>query len=282
MKHTLALAHRVCPVMAKTASPHFTDKFEMVKATTASLRDAIAGIDTKLTVILDGCGAEYEKLFDDTFAHMEDCEYSRISTPRIGNAATYSKQIDVLSQDAACAQFLYLSEDDYIYRKDAFHAMMDFLTHDGVDFVTPLDHPDRYSHLVPEARKTEVRVSDFCHWQEVGTTCCTFMTKSATFLEARHRLDAYSRGSGDGPMWLGITKESIFSPAATIGAAFNYVLGRRKTEGGLEFTTLAAWKYHKLSLAFGRKYRLWGPMPSLCVHLCTPSLPPFCGSIMKR
>lgn len=279
MKQALAIAHRVCPVLAKTAS-YYTDKYEMVKATTASLRDAIAGIDTKLTIILDGCDDKYAALFDKTFLKLDGCQYSRISTPKIGNAATYAKQMEVLSNDAERSRFLYFSEDDYIYRKDAFRAMMDFLERDGVDFVTPLDHPDRYSHIIPEAVKVEVRVSDFCHWREVGTTCCTFMTKSGTFVEAAQRLDAYSKGSGDGPMWLEITKDSIFSPSATVGAALRYLTGRRTTETGLEFTTLAAWRYHGLKLPFGRKFRLWSPMPSLAVHLCTPSLPPFSDKLI--
>lgn len=273
MKYDLAIAHRVCPALAKTAAG-YCDKLEMVKATAASLAAALDSLRVKLTVILDGCGAEYERLFDGVFAKSGKVDYARTSTPAIGNAATYAKQMEILAASADEADSVYFSEDDYIYEKGAFRAMLDFLKEDGVDFVTPLDHPDRYSHLVPESRRVEIRVSAHRHWREVGTTCCTFMTKSGTFAEAKRRLAAYGEGSGDGPMWLGLTKDAIFSPSATIGAALRYVTGLRRTKEGLEFTVLAAWLWHKWRLPFGRRYRLWGPMPSLAVHLCKPSLPP--------
>lgn len=273
MRYDIAIAHRVCPVLAKTAAG-FDDKFEMVKATTASLVQALDGLRVKLAVILDGCPKEYERLFDATFGGNTDIAYSRISTSKIGNQATYAKQHEILSDCLNDAEFLYFSEDDYLYRKCAFQAMMDFLKNPGVDFVTPLDHPDRYSHLVPESRRVEIRVSDYCHWREVGTTCCTFMLKSETFRFSSKRLAAYSKGAGDGGMWIELTKDMIFSPSATIGTMFRYLIGRRKSAEGLEFSVLAAWLHHKCRLPFGKRYHLWGPMPSLAVHLCKPSLSP--------
>ncbi|MBQ7251017.1 MAG: hypothetical protein IJS32_00255 [Kiritimatiellae bacterium] len=272
MKYSLAIAHRVCPALSKTAAL-FDDKYEMVKATTASLANALAGVNAKLTVILDGCPPSYARLFRDAFKGMAcvSCEF--VETPSIGNAATYAKQHDILSGMAGDAEFLYFSEDDYLYEPEALREMMRFLRQPGVDFVTPLDHPDRYTHIVPERLKVEVRATDFRHWREVGTTCCTFMVKSATFKRAARRLGEYGRGSGDGPLWIGITKERIFSPAATIGAALRYFAGRRQSPEGLEFSTLAAWKWHKLALPFGRRYRLWGPIPSLATHLCKSALP---------
>ena len=272
MRYTLAIAHRVCPALSKTAV-HFSDKFEMVQSTTASLARAINGINAQLTVILDGCPTKYEELFDKTFANTETIAYERIVTPTIGNAATYAKQHDILSALAEKAEFLYFSEDDYLYNPVALHAMMHFLRQPDVDFVTPIDHPDRYSHIVPERLKVEVRATDYCHWREVGTTCCTFMTKAETFKRAARRLAEYGRGSGDGPLWIGLTKECIFSPTNTIGAAFRYLTGRRKSPDGLEFSTLAAWLWHKWRLPFGRRYHLWGPIPSLAVHLCKSALP---------
>ncbi len=281
MKYDLAIAHRVCPVLAKTAVG-FKDKLEMVKATTASLMRALKGIDVRVFVILDGCDHLYERCFDEILgAEIEEGKYRRLSTPAIGNQATYAKQLELLAECAEEAQYLYFSEDDYLYRGEAFRAMMEFLSMKDVDFVTPLDHPDRYSHLVPESRKVEVRVSRYCHWREVGTTCCTFMTKSDVFLSAKGSLACYGRGSGDGGMWLGLTKDRIFGVRNTLGAALRYVAGRRTTEEGLEFMTLAAWRFHKWQLPLGRRFHLWGPMPTLAVHLCEPSLPPFAKDIMN-
>ena len=281
MKYELAVAHRVCPVLAKTAA-YYDDKLEMVKVTARSLASALNGIHVKLIVILDGCSVEYEQLFDNMFSGLKNLDYERISTPAIGNQATYAKQHEWLSAQADKSEFLYFSEDDYLYRKDAFFVMMRFLKNDYVDFVTPLDHPDRYGYIVPENRRTEIRVSEDCHWREVGTTCCTFMTKSQTFHMASRRLSDYGSGCGDAPMWIGLTKNSIFMQSATIGAALRYLFYQRKTPDGLEFMTLAAWRWYKWRLPFGHKYRLWSPMPTQAIHLCKPSLPPFYEKMMKE
>ena len=277
MKYELAIAHRVCPVLAKTAS-HFIDKFKMVEATTTSLATAINGIRTKLFVILDGCPEDYELLFKRTFSNLPEVDYEIVKTPSIGNHPTYAKQVDLLS--AVDAEYVYFSEDDYIYTHNAFKAMMDFLGNKGVDFVTPLDHPDRYSlPLIPERRRVEIRVSSFCHWREVGTTCCTFMTTSTTFRKAERRISTYGEGLSDIELWIGLTKDCVFSPSATIGAALRYLFGLRKAEYGLEFMVLSAWRHFKWRLFFFKRYRLWGPMPSLAVHLCKPSLPPLWENI---
>lgn len=273
MKYDVAIAHRVCPVLAGSAAG-FSDKFAMVKATTASLAAAMRGLRVKLVVILDGCPIEYERLFDDTFSDIGD-NYSRTSTNSIGNKATYAKQVEILSSYTKDAKYLYFSEDDYLYREYALAAMADFLDRPGVDFVTPLDHPDRYSISFPQSKKSEIRVSRFCHWREVGSTCCTFMVKSETFLKTVARLSAYSRGVTDTSTWLGLTKDRVFSPSANIGAIFTclYRLIRyRRKEYNLWVP--ATWYYHKWRLLFWRRYRLWGPMPTLAVHLCGPSLPP--------
>ena len=36
---------------------------------------------------------------------------------------------------------------------------------------------------------------------------------------------------------------------------------------------LAAWKWHGIALLTRRKYNMWGPLPTLAVHLSTTSLP---------
>ena len=216
MKYELAIAHRVCPALAKVAVG-FDDKLEMVKVAINSIAKAIDGIATKLIVILDGCPVEYEQLIDDVFTKVSSVDYERVSTSAIGNHATYAKQLELLSAFVDEAEYLYFSEDDYIYRKDAFRAMMDFLKRPGVDFVTPLDHPDRYSHVVPERKKVEIRVSGYCHWREVGTTCCTFMMTRTIFMKTRKFLECYGKGGCDCTLWLGLTKDSVFSIYATIG-----------------------------------------------------------------
>ena len=280
MRYELIIAHRVCPALANTAV-RFTDKLEMVRVTTSSLAKALNGIRTKLIVILDGCAIEYERLFDDVFkGKMANLDYERISTPAIGNHATYAKQLELLTPFADEAEYLYFSEDDYIYREDAFLAMMDFLKSQDVDFVTPLDHPDRYANVVPGKKEVEVRVSDYCHWREVGTTCCTFMTKRDIFKKAQGRLACYGNGGCDGTLWLGLTKDGLFDFFGIAFRLLRFLLG--KDRNWAKCLAVSAWKFHGLKLLFCRRYRLWGPIPTLAVHLAAPSVPPLSKELMKK
>ena len=285
MKYQIAIAHRVCPALAKTAS-HYTDKFEMVKATTDSLANAIEGIGVRLTVILDGCPPSYEQLFDDVFAdgRINGVDYRRISTQAIGNSATYGRQMDILSSEAADSEFLYFSEDDYIYREEAFAAMMDFLKQPGVDFVTPIDHPDVYQEDRERQMSSAIRVSAHCHWREVSSTCCTFMLKSSVWKRARKSLAYYAEGGSDYLMGELLTKKDVFSPVAVFGGAVRYALTGR--HNWMNLIPALAWLKHGPRLLWAPKFRLWSPMPTLAVHLCKPSLPPFfvsiCGGDMVR
>ena len=279
MKYELAVAHRVCPTLAKVAVC-YNDKFAMVKATALSLARALCGIRTKLTVILDGCDSSYEKLFDEIFADgaVNGVDYERIATPAIGKHATYAKQLEILGRDLPECEYLYFSEDDYIYNPVAFRAMMDCLRLPGVDFVTPLDHPDRYVKLIPESKRAEIKVSRYCHWREVGTTCCTFMTKYNIFDESKKLLGCYANGGCDGTLWLGLTKDNIFCLFAMLKNLFNYLFSG--SNDWSKCIHISAWKYHQLNLVFTRKYRLWGPMPTLAVHLARPSIPPFSDTLL--
>ena len=275
-KYDLAIAHRACPVLAKTAAG-YTDKLEMVKATTASLAKSISGMRTKLFVILDGCPPEYDRLFDDAFASADGIDYERIATPSIGNNPTYAKQMELLSTMVADAQCLYFSEDDYIYRPNAFRAMTEFLEEDGVDFVTPLDHPDSYQKDRERTLSGAIRVSEHCHWREVATTCCTFMLKAETFERAKKSLSHYAKGGTDYIMGELLTKKDVFSPRAVIGGGLKYAFGRE--HNWLNLLPALAWMKLGPRLLFAPRFRLWSPMPSLAVHLCKPSLPPLCGML---
>ena len=274
VKYDLSIAHRVCPALAKTAS-HFAAKYDMVKATTSSLARAISGLRVKLTVIFDGCPDEYERLFEDAFGggRMQGVDYFPVATPSIGNAATYAKQLEILSADAAEAKFLYFSEDDYLYREDAFRAMMAFLQVEGVDIVTPLDHPDAYQRDREWTNAGRIRFSAHCHWREVASTCCTFMLKSATMPRAFKSLSYYSKGGSDFVMGMLLTRKGMYSPRNVLGGALRWLFGRpRNWMCAIPFL---AWLKLGPRLLFAPRFRLWSPMPTLAVHLCRPSLPPF-------
>lgn len=272
MKFDLIIAHRVCPALSKDAA-HFTDKAQLVEKTSKNLFHALANIKTKIFLILDGC-PEYKHYFDDP---PKNIEIEIVETPSIGNHPTYAVQADVLKSAAAESKFLYFSEDDYLYVPDAFPEMMHFLSSSDVDFVTPLDHPDRYTHIIPESILTPVRVTNTRHWRKVGTTCCTFMTKSEVFLKAEKLIRTYGEGADDGNLWYGLTKDLVRNPLTYIKFIFEII--RNGKIVAQSWRVASALKYFKHKIWTTRKYSLWGPMPTLAIHLSKQSLSPAAKSI---
>ena len=275
MKYDLAIAHRVCPTLSATAIG-FDSKLDMVKVTTASLVAALHGLKVHLIVLLDGCPYEYEEIFVNSFAQFaretsgDSCDMQLVRTPAIGNHATWARQIaELLAVDDA--PFLYFSEDDYLYDTSAFHAMIDFLKRNPkVDFVSPLDHPDRYRKDMIEVRRGGIKVSPYCHWREISTTCLTFMMRKNDLIKTQRAFATYARGNLDCTMWIGLTKDGVFNVFRLLAAFFSYC--RRSPEFG-RMLPLAAWKWRGLGLLVERRYHLWSPIPTLAVHLSSVSLP---------
>lgn len=267
---TLAIAHRVCPALSKTAVG-FNTKRKMVEASAASLAEALRefGGNVHLTVILDGC-PDYRAIFSEAFSRLANVRLDIAETPSIGNQATYARQCEILLADEE-SDLVYFSEDDYLYKPPAFVAMADLLNHGNADFVTPLDHPDRYNHALTAPSPSKIRVTSFGHWRTVGTTCLTFMTSRQILHERADMIASYGTGAMDGTMWLGLTKEDVRSMRKVIPPLFAFLLRRKRPFG--YYMPLCAWKHHGLRLLTTRTYTLWQPMPTLAVHLSSTSLP---------
>ena len=267
----LAIAHRVCPALSQTAVG-YSSKEEMVKATTNSLASAMGHFNgqVRLFVILDGC-PEWRTIFEFEVAGCSNVQMSFTDTPAIGNFATYSKQVEILLAEKD-ADYLYFSEDDYLYRPDAFLAMADMLGRDGVDFVTPLDHPDRYNHAIAAPSPSTIRVTPYCHWRAVGTTCLTFMTSGQILKECAWALSSYWTGAADSTLWLGLTRENVRFLRKVIPPVFSHIMRQDRPFG--YYLPLYAWKHHGLRLVTTRPYSLWQPMLTLAVHLSSTSFPP--------
>lgn len=280
--YTLTIAHRVCPVLSKTAIG-FTSKFSMVKCAAQSLHDAIkfAAVKTKLIVILDGCPREYEDLFQSLFSDGS-AEMSIVKTPSILNRPTYEKQIELLLN--ADSDFVYFSEDDYIYRRKAFLAMMDAIKSRGVDFVTPLDHPGNYRTAKHPVRpKTKVYVTRFGHWANTSSTCLTFMTTSATLHKTEKILRYFVEVGEEGGMWLTLTKYGVFNPYKLIRAALLYTLKPKTSVADYyKMLPLITWKHSGIRVLSTRRHSLWSPVPSLAVHCSSESLPPLSEDIVTE
>ena len=257
----LTIAHRVCPVLSRTAVG-FSDKFEMVKSCAESLYVALEGVQARLVVILDGCDERYEKLFPGA---------EIVKTESIGNLPTYARQIEILSN--ADTEFVYFSEDDYLYEPDAFKLMLEAIRLPEVDFVTPIDHPDRYDRTMEQNRLSEIIATADRHWRTVGTTCLTFMTRRETLLKTKRVLSKYAAGTADSVMWLGLTKDSTLNPVSLVRSTWWMIcrlFGR--SVKFWRFLPLFAWRAHGLRLLLGRRYKLWSPLPQIAEHLSSDTI----------
>lgn len=269
----LAIAHRVCPALS-AAAVGFSTKEGMVQATARSLANSLAGFvgEVRLFVILDGCPS-YRAFFEDALSSARNVALSFEDTPSIGNHATYARQYEILLGQTD-ADYLYFSEDDYLYDSNAFAAMTDFLDQEGVDFVTPLDHPDRYNHALGNKgplRKETIRVSRHCHWRTAESSCMTFMTTRSVFDEAQALIATYGTGAMDGTMWVALTKTGVLNPLKLFPAAVAYALHLDRPF--VFYVPLCAWKHCGLHLLTSRRFSLWQPIPTLAVHLSRLSLP---------
>ncbi len=275
-KHSLLVAHRVCPVLARTAVG-FDSKSELVRASLASLAVALknAPVRVRLVFILDGCPKEYEALIAGLFDAVDNLSYEIERTASVGNRATYRRQLEIFEADMT-AEFFYFSEDDYLYRPNAFSAMLDFARLPDVDFVTPLDHPDRYRQnaliTMPFSRTVRATRGGGGHWMDVENTCLTFLVKRSVFGRTKRVFDAYATGTDDWAMWLALTKKGVWRMEGFLLAPLLWLFGWKSILH--YYLPLIVWRRHAGRLLFSRRYKLWQPIPTLAVHVCSESLPP--------
>ena len=272
----LVIALRVCPVLAKTAWG-FSDKLELVRASCRSMRRALDLVEErwKLKIILDGCPPSYRNMISSEFSDSSGV-IQFIDTMSIGNQATYSMQIDILLKEYE-AEIVYFAEDDYIYAPEAFVAMLDWMRHKEVDFVTPLDHPDAYV-VKAQGLASSIRISRFHHWREVDSTCLTFMTKAETLRRFERTFRYFARYGEEGSQWLSFTQRAPYS-IRIIARAVWLFLSRTNCHFG-EIAPLCTWRRHLWALLFRRRCSLWCPIPSLAVHCSKDSIPPFTTKII--
>ena len=278
MKYNVVIAHRVSPCLSKTAVG-FSSKFELVRTCSNTLKAAIGKISgmVKLYVILDGCDKEYEELYNRLFSHSENVEMALIKTASIGNFATYEKQIQVLKNNLD-TDYLYFSEDDYLYLENAFTEMIEMMR-TGADFVSPLDHPDNYNTLYSNAQVERlVHIAGTTHWQTVDSTCLTFMCDPKTFMSALPILRSYSSGIPDTLMWFGLTKRCVRTPRL-----FTYLVKHllRIKLSKRELLSLWTLKALRSKCFFTKRYLLWSPIPTLAIHLSSESLPPLSDKVLE-
>lgn len=263
--YDLAVAYRVYPAVARPALglPYSTDKLKLSEVCFDSFKKSLGSLRAKYWVLLDGCPDAYEEIFRRR-VRAEDLVCLRFDPP-IGNRATFARQVDILTEQD-WAPFVYFAEDDYVYLPDQFGGLLDFISSsEDVDFVSPYDHPDCYR--LPMHRKPKwLRTDGRRHWRTASSTCLTFLTRKETLKRYESVFRGYARGNADCALWLALTKDRVFNPLA-----FLEYLWRQE----FYWKMLAkAWIHCPRQLLFGRRTKLWVPIPGVATHLDKNGLSP--------
>lgn len=263
--YDLAIALRVCDVPSKNPPPVFADdKFGLVKECFRSLQLSLGDLNVKLFVILTARSPEYENFF------RSECDAQIINIGRVGNPASFRRQIQVLLGQTD-SEYVYAAEDDYYYLPNQFSEALNFLKSVPNSFVSLYDHPDNYvspyqTQYNPHSESGNVKVVNNRLWYARAATTLTFLTRKNTLFETqrvfreRHIFGRLVWGSdADTVHWLALTKRRVFNGPLWLKS----LRSRPYWAGCVAF----AWAYNPRQVLFGRRYKLWTPNPSIATHM---------------
>ena len=183
----------------------------------------------------------------------------------IGNLATFGKQIDILLEQND-SEIIMFAEDDYVYRKGELEKAIHLLnSNPDIDFVTPYDHLDSYILPIHTKHRYEIIAQGGLHWRTSASTCLTFLTRKSILKKSERTLRSYCSGNWDSSLWFALTKFNVFDIRALLLPFSDWFLFK---------TILKSWLTCGWQIVFGKKYKLWQPMPSIATHMEKVSLAP--------
>jgi hypothetical protein len=253
----LTVSYRIYPRVTKQPPIFADEKLKLAELCLHSFRRALGNLRPRMLVVLDDCPPPFTQLFRDCFP-AEDLEL--INVDAIGNRATFARQIELLLAPDV-GELVYFAEDDYFYLPGALEKMVAFLRGgNGVDFVSPYDHRDYYTSALHDSASG----IQFCggqHWRTVGSTCLTFLTAKKTLQQTQTVFRTYTRRNLDVSLWMSLTKHRVFNPLA--------VLRYLTIDWRLAAYVAKAWTDCPGQTLFGKRRKLWVPIPSLATHMET-------------
>jgi hypothetical protein len=262
--YDLVVAYRIYPKVAAVAAslPCGHDKYLLSEICLKSFKSSLRGLRVKIWVLLDGCPPEYGNLFTKYF---DPDDLVLLPLDSIGNQATFGRQIDILLEQQD-SDVVYFAEDDYVYLPGQFRDMVDFLLqNEGVHFVTPYDHLDCYT-LDLHRQPKWLTIHGGRHWRTAASTCLTFLTTRQTLKKTEAVFRSYERRNFDSSLWLSLTKRRVFNP---------FFFGRHVVQDRfISRVIIKSWIYCWRQILFGRRWKLWVPLPAVGTHLNAQSLSP--------
>ena len=262
--YDVAVAYRIYPKLAPSGASFACDgdKRRLSEVCLRSFKESLGGLRARIWVLLDGCPPEYADLFAKYF---DPTDLTLLNLNGIGNQATFRRQIEVLLEQRD-SDLVYFAEDDYVYLPSQFHRMIDFLLGQrDVDFVSPYDHLDCYT-LDLHRHPTWIKVHGGRHWRTAASTCLTFLTRRETLRRTQSVFQKYKRRSLDCSLWLSLTKQRVFNPFFVARNVFQEPFFCR--------IVCKSWLYCSTQILFGRRWKLWLPIPAIATHLDTNALSP--------
>ncbi|MBM2817298.1 MAG: glycosyl transferase family 2 [Ignavibacteria bacterium] len=254
--YDVAVAYRIYPKTSIFTPVFIEDKLKMSELCLKSFRRALGTVKAKLFIILDACPPEYEELFRKYFDD-DDLEFIRLDKPT-GNAATFGLQMELLLNQNH-SELIYFAEDDYFYLPDTFSEMLEFMQNNkDVDFISPFDHPDYYT-LELHNYSSRIKFSGKRHWRTASTACMTFLTTKDTLRKTHHSFKSYMKNNYDSSLFMSMTKYKLFNPLYYYKSILEDIYYFK--------ILIKAWVFTPFDVIFGRKRKLWVPIPSIATHL---------------
>jgi hypothetical protein len=261
MKYDLTIAYRIYPKISKVPPIYDNNKLILSKICLESFKKSLGKLNVKIYVLLDNCPNEYEKLFIDNF-NKNDLVIIHVN---LGNKGTFKKQIEILSAQND-SEMVYFAEDDYFYIKDIKN-MVNLLSNNIADFVTPYEHPACYNSS--QIISNNIGIFDRQRYVSVQHACLTFMTTKEILIRNKKYLSIFSDWYGsDFVVWGCITLgNNYFKYVKLLFNLKNYNLETLKVYGSMILFAI-----HRF--VFNKKYRLFMPIETFATHMESNYLSP--------
>ncbi len=256
-KYDISIAYRIYPKISKSIAFNINEKFILAHLCLKSFKKSLGSLKVKVWALLDNCPPKYENLFQKYF-DKEDLKLVRLNG--IGNYATFDLQLKLLTEQND-SNVVFFAEDDYFYLPHQFPKMISFLINNNdVDFITPFDYPTFYTDLL-HRYKSEIRVYDNKHWRSVNSAGCNFLTTKKAIKKNYKIFKIYSTGNTVLlSSWVCLNKYKVFNPFAIL----KYGLLQDRI---IILQYLKAWRYGWRQILFGKKWKIWSPIPSIATTL---------------
>lgn len=191
------------------------NKLKLVQRCLRSFMASVAVADVHITFLLDGCPPiDWVRVVFDAMDPYSVITYDIIKLDGIGNKPSFLEQLE-MALDGPDDEFVYFAEDDYLYRPMAIAKMLGFNSVMENSFITPYDHPDRYSRGDDRFVESHIEVRDDWHWRTAESTTMTFGASRRLIKDTAHVM-RYNACEGR-RMWYSIpARYRLWSPIPSL------------------------------------------------------------------